>query len=87
MIADQLLVGFVFRGDGRCVFFEGVHLTGGPVLKKNKQLGRVLISRFRLGAAARSDEIKSPGHTSLRLGFSLVCRCNIQDHVEQVRPR
>jgi hypothetical protein len=54
-------------GGGRRVFFEGVHLTGGPVLKKNKQPGRVLISRFRLGASSctiRRDEIKSPGHTS-----------------------
>jgi hypothetical protein len=83
MIADQLLVGLVFRGGGCCVFFEGGHLTGGPLLEKNKQLGRVLISRIWLGAAARSDEIKSSGHTRLRLGISLVCRCNIKDHVEQ----
>ena len=80
MIADRLLVGFVFRGCGRCVFFEVEHLTGGLVLKKTNKLDATCFRDFGWGAAARSDEIKSSGHTRLRPGFSLNCSCNIQDH-------
>jgi hypothetical protein len=73
MIADRLLVGFDFRGGGRCVFFESVHLTGGQVLKKNKQLGRVFDFAISVGGSCtiRRDRVTQAHQTQTRVFLGL----------------